>query len=65
MECEYCAADGIDNEASAKCAECGDWVCDQHTHFRPDSTPLCQSCWQDEEELASREELAEEETDSV
>ena len=59
MECEYCAADGIDNEASAKCAECSDWVCDQHTHFRTDGTPLCQSCWEDEEALAVRDELVE------
>jgi hypothetical protein len=57
MDCELCALEGTSGEASCKCAECGEWLCDMHSKFRPDGKPLCPSCFEAAEEEAVERDL--------
>lgn len=59
MDCEFCAMDGTAGEASTKCSECGEWVCDVHCQFKANGTPLCPSCFEAAEEETPKEDLSE------
>ncbi len=65
MECEVCALDGQVGEASSRCAECNEWVCDLHTKSRADGAPLCPSCFDAQDEAMSKATLDEEPESTV
>ena len=44
MDCEFCAMEGLAGEASVKCGECGEWVCEIHTVDRGKGLLLCPIC---------------------
>jgi formylmethanofuran dehydrogenase subunit E len=55
MECEYCALDGTAGEASVRCGECGEWVCEIHTIDKGKGLLLCPACFE-----AASDEIVEE-----
>jgi len=55
MECEFCAMEGTASEASTKCIECGEWMCEEHTMLNALGDPLCPTCFEDAEEPAEED----------
>lgn len=47
MDCEFCAMEGMANDAVRKCTECGEWVCEEHIMLNALGDPLCPTCFED------------------
>ena len=59
MDCELCAMEGMAGEATMKCTECGEWLCDVHCKFGADGKPLCPSCLESIEEKTVEADFSE------
>jgi len=59
MECEYCAMEGTASEASVRCTECGEWVCEVHCVDKGKGQLLCPTCFEAASDDIVEEDLAE------
>jgi hypothetical protein len=61
MDCEYCAEMGVESEATVKCSECDEWICEIHARCRDSAHYICPDCCEakipgPDEELEKRNE---------
>lgn len=59
MDCETCALEGQAGEATTRCAECGEWICNRHAQFRDDGLALCPACFEAQEDEKYKEQFEE------